>query len=311
MRCNSSLVAIGLVAAGFLLLIAFGNACRAADAPAAGSFAAPLVKIGAGAASISVASPTGANALDLSVADRDTRTKLLLAQPGDIVTIEVDNAVNPRVITQMNKLSRPVSARARIIAIAGAILVLVLVATLVTRWRPQSFLIGLDNRYSNSQCQLALWFGAVATMYAAAVWLRLIFLGWDFVGGVGLTQNLVVLTGLSAFTFGGAKVITGQKVDAAAAAGQPAAKQSTVPPNLLTDLVQNDKNQADLGDFQMILVTLVAVAIFVLSAFHFLGSLELTQQVWLPDIDSTLLSGFGLGQGAYLVKKAASKLGEG
>jgi ABC-type Co2+ transport system permease subunit len=180
-------------------------------------------------------------------------------------------------------------------------------------WRgaPQEFLIGTDNRYSNSQCQLALWFGAMATVYLAAVWLRIIYLGWDFVGGVGLTTNLVALTGLSAFTFGSAKVITAQKVDTAAQAGHVDAKPPAASPNLLTDLVQNDSGKADLGDFQMILITLAAVTIFVVSAFNFLGSLELATQVTLPDIDTTLLSAFGLGQGAYLIKKGAARLGEG
>jgi len=31
----------------------------------------------------------------------------------------------------------------------------------------------------------------------------------------------------------------------------------------------------------------------------------------LPDVDTTLLSGFGIGQGAYLIKKLAAPLGKG
>jgi hypothetical protein len=127
-------------------------------------------------------------------------------------------------------------------------------------------------------------------------------LGWDFIGGVGLPQNLVVLTGLSAFTFGGAKVITAQK---------DPAKRAATNSNILNDLVQNDKGKADLGDFQMMLIVVSAVVIFVLSSFHFLATLTLETPISLPDADTTLLSGFGIGQGAYLIKKAALKAGEG
>jgi len=79
----------------------------------------------------------------------------------------------------------------------------------------------------------------------------------------------------------------------------------------MRDLVTNDSGQADFGDFQMILITAAAVVIFLLSACYFLGMLSFETNVTLPDIDTTLLSTFGLGQGAYLLKKAALKLGDG
>lgn len=283
----------------------------------------------------------------LTFKDPAIRAKLADALKCDKLRILADDVADPHVITGIDRLTRPVTIGQRLIALGGAILALTLAAGLVTRWRPQRFLIGVDNRYSNSQCQLALWFGAVASIYAAAVALRIVLLGPGYIGGVGLPANLIALTGLSAFTFGGAKVITNQKVDAAArdasqprqgdAAGQapqqplpagPAPQQplpaaqapqrvlaAIKPPaaraNIVRDLVNNDKGQADLGDFQMILVALAAVAIFVAQAFTFLGGLELAHTTMLPDVDSTLLAGFGLGQGAYLVKKAAMKPGEG
>jgi hypothetical protein len=79
----------------------------------------------------------------------------------------------------------------------------------------------------------------------------------------------------------------------------------------ITQLFQNDMGQADLGDTQMILITLIAIGIYVATSFHQLGNLEIAQQVSLPDIDSYLLASFGIGQGAYLAKKAASNLGSG
>jgi hypothetical protein len=146
---------------------------------------------------------------------------------------------------------------------------------------------------------MALWFVTVATIYAGTVVLRMWSLGLDYVGGVSIPANLLLLSGLSAFTFGGAKVITVQKTESA---GQD--KPKAVAPRL-ADLVQNDDKEADLGDFQMIFITLAAAGIFCVSAFHFLGRLSLLGGVTLPDVDSTLLGGFALGQGAYLFKKVA------
>ena len=42
-----------------------------------------------------------------------------------------------------------------------------------------------------------------------------------------------------------------------------------------------------------------------------MGELKLATQVTLPDVDTTLLASFGIGHGAYLIKKAALKPGEG
>jgi hypothetical protein len=160
----------------------------------------------------------------------------------------------------------------------------------------------------------------LAVIYVSAVALRIVYLDSNFIGGVGVTANVIALTGLSALSFGGAKVITTQKTSPS----PPAAGTLNVPgqlarppklpaasPNLLTDLFQNDRGDADFGDFQMILVTLAAVGIYLSSAFVFLGNLWPDKTITLPDLDTTLLSAFGLGQGAYLVKKAAMNPGEG
>ena len=73
---------------------------------------------------------------------------------------------------------------------------------------PTKFLLGTDGRYSNSQCQLALWFGVAMTMYLAMIVLRVSKLDWTYLDGVALTANVMALTGLSALTFGAAKVVT-------------------------------------------------------------------------------------------------------
>jgi hypothetical protein len=187
-----------------------------------------------------------------------------------------------------------------------------LIAGAATSWQPQRFIVGVDNRYSNSQTQIVLWFGAVAVVYLSAVVLRLFYLGSDFIGGVSLPEHLIELSALSALTFGGAKAITVQKIATAQlAAPNTDVKPSAARSNVFRDLFTNDKGEADFGDFQMILITCAAAAIFLLSAAHFFGLLMLDNPTTLPDVDSTLLAGFGVGQGAYLVKKAAVKVGEG
>jgi hypothetical protein len=214
------------------------------------------------------------------------------------------------------------------------------------RWfgAPTRFLLGADNRYSNSQCQLALWFGVAMTMYLAMVALRVIKLDWDYLDGVGLTANVMALTGMSALTFGAAKAVTAQKAETATAAqanaaavvaagsgatakevvaaatvvatstatmGTASPKPPTAEPDIFTDLFQNDHGEVDIGDFQMIFVALTAVVVFGLSCFNALAVLPYQAHVLLPDVDSSLLAGFGIGQGAYLVKKAAMPLGKG
>jgi hypothetical protein len=87
-------------------------------------------------------------------------------------------------------------------------------------------------------------------------------------------------------------------------------KQAPAGTARITQLFQDDSGRADLGDTQMILITLIAIGTYVVTSFHQLGNLEIAQQVSLPDIDSYLLASFGIGQGAYLAKKAASNIGQ-
>ncbi len=79
--------------------------------------------------------------------------------------------------------------------------------------------------------------------------------------------------------------------------------------NFFKDLVQNDKGSFDFGDFQMLVVTFVAVGMYLTLFFHYLGTVDLLKTASLPDVDTTILASFGLGQGAYLAKKAGGKVG--
>jgi hypothetical protein len=91
--------------------------------------------------------------------------------------------------------------------------------------------------------------------------------------------------------------------------GIPNPKPYTDNPSFLFDLTHNDKNRLDIGDFQMVVVTLVAVVTYVVLVVHFLGSLEMRATISLPDVDSTILATFGLGHGVYLTKKALGNVG--
>lgn len=224
-------------------------------------------------------------------------------------------------VSQAPALKYPAS---RFLVLALCALTLLALATAVTKGAPLKFIVGMDNRYSNSKFQVALWFWIVISTYMATV----VFRVWtgagnlDFLAGVSIPQNLLVLSGLSALTYGGAKAITTAKANAAMNPAAPgpgaAAPAANLDPKhalqpgqerLLRDLVQNDVGGFDFGDFQMLVVTLLAVVMYLMLVYHFLSSPDPNKMVKLPDVDTTILATFGLGQGAYLAKKAAGNVG--
>lgn len=160
---------------------------------------------------------------------------------------------------------------------------------------------GKDGRFSNSKTQAAVWFFVLIVSYLSITLLRIQVAGLALVGGVSIPENLLYLSGFSALTYAGAKAITQGQVNANPTSKEPARAGSAG----LADYVTDDAGHADFGDFQMTMVTLFAIAIYVLQAFDFSGRIALTRVIVLPDVDSTLLSLFGISQGAYLFKKAA------
>jgi hypothetical protein len=165
--------------------------------------------------------------------------------------------------------------------------------------------LGDDGRYSNSRVQMTLWFGLVVITYLSAFALRWLHLG--FLGSIGIPANLLALTGLSGLTFAGAKAITTQKV-ATAAAITGAPTKTNASPSFPGDLVNDDNNHFDFGDYQMIIITLIAVLTYLTISYHFLANLEARAAIQLPDVDGAILALFGVGQGAYLTKKATSDI---
>jgi len=224
---------------------------------------------------------------------------------GDLVSISV-NAQS--VVQNMKLASRAINVRDRVSVLATTVAACLFLIALLTWWHPLQLITGQDGRYSNSKFQMALWFFVVIATYLATVYLRVSRIGWDLLGGVNIPNNLLLLSGFRALTFGAAKGITTAKVDAATAQGV-ANPKPTGQPSFWRDLTQNDEGSFDLGDFQMLVVTLLAVGMYFASTFHFLSLISVSKTVNLPDVDTTILATFGLGQGAYLTKKAFGSVG--
>lgn len=229
------------------------------------------------------------------------QTKLKTFQVGDHVTIDINGE---KVLQSIAVRSIAVSASTRIWVLLLAFAIYFGVSAILTLGHPFRLIIGEDNRYSNSKFQMALWFAVVISTYLATLYLRISQAGWEFLGNINIPQNLFLLSGMSALTYGGAKAITTAKVNAAVAAGTPNPKPAGQS-DILRDLVQNDANAVDFGDFQMLLITLLAVGTYLAAVFNFMGSVDFFKAVDLPSVDTTILASFGLGHGAYLTKKAA------
>lgn len=247
----------------------------------------------------------GGERVALSAEGAENRQALAQARLGDVIKANVAGGYPPERITRVLGVGRPVPARTRLLAMGGTLLVLLLMALAVAKGQPLCFVIGKDGRYSNSLLQIVLWFAVLATVYGATLILRYCLLDPPLIGGVNIPENLLALSGLSALSFGGAKMITASKVDANPQGKTQASRA------MLANLVTNDHLECDFGDLQMLLITLAAVVIYGLTGYHFLAALPVETSISLPDVDSTLLAGFGLGQGAYLLKKGASKAGQG
>ena len=276
----------------------------------------------------------------LSLAVReDLRDSLSSFQPGDRVLVRV--LADGVTLSSIRPRIKPTAMWERLVALAVPTTLFILMAVVMRlSGNPMSrLLLGKDGRYSNSKFQVTVWFVALLVVYIAAFALRYVESRGTLVVGPGIPLNLSLLSGLSALSFCGAKVITTARVQREADAidaglvGEPPppppalggesmrhdpvrrrnllrqeaegrVKPHARHPRFLFDLFRDDAGLADLGDFQMLVVTVLAATMYLVQAFHWLGSLELVKVAVLPDVSSTILTIFGLGQGAYLVKKA-------
>ena len=247
--------------------------------------------------------------------------------PGDRVNFKpgTDQKVDAATIQKANTIV-PVPLRDKLLAFVLAGLVVLLLASWAAGWNIGRYFTGKDKRLSNSQTQLVLWSATVVIVYLTTVLLRAYYgaASATMIGGVEIPQNLLLLSGLSGISFAGARSITTSKdasakaqnaTNAAAiAAGTAVAepeKQADGDGPAFTDLFQDDHDILDLGDTQMIFITVIAVVLYWAKSLAFLSNIEIAPHALLPDVDTYLLTSFGIGQGAYLAKKAASKAGNG
>jgi hypothetical protein len=229
-----------------------------------------------------------------------------------------------------------VSTGLRLLFLFGAGAVTFALYSLLSGLHPLLLIVGQDNRYSNSKFQVALWFFMLISVYLAFFAFRL---HHGLIGGIEIPQNLFILSGMSAFTYGAAKGITTSKVNDAVALGRLDPKTMANAPSFLNDLTHCDVSASvppvvtpvsmegnvvfasvtgrrrrlptlDLGDTQMVVVTLLAVGTYLCSIYYFFGADLLKPTITLPNVDNTILSIFGLGHGAYLTKKAVGNVGE-
>lgn len=223
-------------------------------------------------------------------------------RPGDGVTAVYRGVDGVNRIRMLEWQFQPVPRWQRWLSLSVAAGLLFLVALALTGFHPARLILGVDNRYSASQFQTVLWFWVVISAYMALVFHRLASAGWSYVGGVDIPSNLLILSGVSVLTFAGAKLISRSK-----AAGADAPRMAAAAAPRPADLVQDNAQRTDLGDFQMVVITALAVLIYAISTVEFMERIEFRRVVTMPDVDATLLAIFTLGQAAYLGKKAAGE----
>lgn len=254
-------------------------------------------------------------------ADEAPQVKTL--KPGDFVSYQTkDDKSNGLKWIDLVKASD----NQRVRALAASTVAVFLVAWLLVAWageRLSALVIGVDNRYSNSKVQMTLWFFVVIVGYVALMVVRFNISGGQLLTGPGVPNNLLLLSGLSALTFAGAQAVTNGKIDSEAeriASSAPAnapvtqeqahqqASDKLKPPaktaRLFHDLLTDNSDKVDFGDFQSIFITIIAIISYLLQLSSYLGSTAALRGNVLPDVDSTIVALFGVGQGAYLAKKA-------
>jgi hypothetical protein len=274
-----------------------GKTAAAATGAAAKANAATARKSGP-PGSVSVIPATGTDpAAQALHAQLQART----LAPRDLLSIE-NGATQPYVSVE----TLPIRAWRRLLTLLCAALVVLTFGRAALGEDFGKLVVGLDGRISNSKTQLAIWFVTVMATYLATLWLRFCASGNLLLGAITIPSNLLLLSGMSVFSFAGAKAITQGKQAALAAAGRTDDMKAPADHASLSDLVQDDYHNADFGDTQMLFVTLIAAITYLTQVFIYLGAIDLHSTVTLPDVDTTLLATFGLGQGAYLAKKAAS-----
>lgn len=239
----------------------------------------------------------------ITIADPALQAAVQHFGEGDQVFLEYKTENGKNILQNLSVKTQGLGWLPRIVALIGSGITLLFIFWFLLRNGLRKLIVGIDERYSNSKTQIVLWFFILISTYIASILLRSLYGGIDFVGGVSIPQNLLLLSGLSALTFVTAKGITVQNIESGKV-DKTRANQPKFPDDLfLDDQRDDDQRNVDLGDFQMIIITLLAVVVYLAEVFGFLSTIEFHKVVSLPDVDTTILATFGLGQGAYLAKK--------
>lgn len=161
---------------------------------------------------------------------------------------------------------------------------------------PLEIVTGADGRPSTSKLQIFVWTIVVVFAYVA---LQVHRFSFGFYNGLpnGIPQNVAIALGLSATTWVTAKAITSSQD-----------KNGTVNKNHrpaagIGAIFQDDAGYPDLGKVQLLVWTVIALAVFLTQVIHQLHVQPTKDTGGMPDIDNTLMILMGLGQGAYLGKK--------
>ncbi|HOG04430.1 MAG TPA: hypothetical protein PLL14_10645, partial [Accumulibacter sp.] len=192
--------------------MAFG-AVAASDPPAAiesGIVKARVTAVASNYTSFTVRIGDGEEKLVLDeVAAKALQAKLRI-NPGDriAVILGAPEAAGGTTVKEFKGLEKQVGVGYRLLFLFIGLVVILACFAVFSTGNLRGFVIGADNRYSNSKIQIVLWFGSLFVIYLGTLMLRVYVYGWDLLGGVGITENLLALSGLSAFTYGSAKAIT-------------------------------------------------------------------------------------------------------
>lgn len=173
------------------------------------------------------------------------------------------------------------------------ILILTLIVFAVLSWFLKSMLVGTDNRTSTSKTTAAVWTYLVAGSLLGFVIAK--FFGYpdalEKLMHSGLAGQYGLLIGGPLGAAIAAKGIVTSQV------GKNAATKSRGEGPTPGQLIQNDAEEADLGDFQYVLFNLVAMVFF-------LGTLIESPTAGFPRIPDILLGLTSVSAAGYVTKKA-------
>ncbi len=241
--------------------------------------------------------------------DKQLTDKVALFHPGDVVVAKFTVSIGTNMLKDISIVRKVVSVTDFLVAVGVTSGFLLLLVGFILKFRYSRLIVGEDNRYSNSKFQIVVWFSVLVLSYLILAVLRVKLGGSQFAGGIQIPDSLLILSGLTAFTYAGAKGITVRKLadtkaEAEKKGGNPLGSKD---PSDLTpkwsQLVEDDHERVDVGDFQLLMFTLIAAGMYLVQVYGDLWVVELRKTVCLPEVDETFVTVFGIGQALYLAKK--------